>query len=64
MIDAPLLREHKNFRVSQSIGLYEGTIRMIKNGVGREIPEYLEHIGKLVPYENAFSIMPEGNKVG
>nr|WP_237660506.1 citrate lyase subunit alpha [Tepidanaerobacter sp. GT38] len=37
---------------------------MIKNGVGREIPEYLEHIGKLVPYENAFSIMPEGNKVG
>ncbi|HQE06327.1 MAG TPA: citrate lyase subunit alpha, partial [Tepidanaerobacteraceae bacterium] len=37
---------------------------MIKNGVGREIPEHLEHIGNLIPYESPFSIIPEGNKAG
>lgn len=37
---------------------------MIKNGVGREIPEYIEGIGHLKPYESPYSIIPEGNKAG
>jgi len=39
-------------------------IKMIKNGVGREIPEYIEGIGNIRPYESPFSIIPEGNKAG
>lgn len=38
--------------------------KMIKNGVGREIPEYIEGIGNIKPYESPFSVIPEGNKVG
>lgn len=37
---------------------------MVKNGVGRSIPEYIERIGKLKAYESAFSIVPMGNKAG
>lgn len=37
---------------------------MSKNGVGREIPEYIEGIGHIKPYESPFSIIPEGNKAG
>lgn len=37
---------------------------MVKNGVGRYIPEYIEGIGELKPYESPFSIIPEGNKAG
>lgn len=37
---------------------------MIKNGVGREIPEYIEGIGKIRPYESPFSLIPQGRKAG
>lgn len=37
---------------------------MTKNGVGRNIPDYIDGIGHLKPYESAFSIIPEGNKAG
>lgn len=37
---------------------------MIKNGVGREIPEYIEGIGNLKPYDSPFGIIPEGNRAG
>lgn len=37
---------------------------MTKNGVGREIPEYIEGIGYIKPYEGPFSVIPEGNKAG
>ncbi len=37
---------------------------MNKNGVGREIPAYIEGIGELKAYEGPFSVIPEGNKVG
>lgn len=39
-------------------------IALIKNGVGRYIPEYIEGIGNLKPYESPFSLIPEGNKYG
>ncbi|MFY9285535.1 MAG: citrate lyase subunit alpha [Tissierellaceae bacterium] len=37
---------------------------MTKNGVGREIPEYIEGIGYVKPYESPFGLIPEGNKTG
>ena len=37
---------------------------MSKNGVGRDIPEYLEGIGVLRPYESPFSYVPDGRKAG
>ena len=37
---------------------------MTKNGVGREIPSYIEGIGQIKPYESPFSVIPEGNKAG
>lgn len=37
---------------------------MTKNGVGREIPNYIEGIGHLKPYEKPFSVIPDGNKAG
>lgn len=37
---------------------------MVRNGVGRDIPEYIEGIGKLKPYESPFSMIPEGSKAG
>lgn len=37
---------------------------MIKNGVGREIPEFIEGIGELKPYISPFGVEPTGNKAG
>lgn len=37
---------------------------MTKNGVGRDIPSYIEGIGQIKPYESPFSVIPEGNKAG
>nr|WP_312577852.1 citrate lyase subunit alpha [Sedimentibacter sp.] len=37
---------------------------MIKNGVGREIPNFIEGIGDIKGYESPFGIIPEGNKAG
>lgn len=37
---------------------------MINNGVGREIPEYIDGIGHLKPYVSPFSVIPEGYKAG
>ena len=37
---------------------------MIKNAVGREIPEKIEGIGDLKPYEGPFTFNPIGRKVG
>lgn len=37
---------------------------MVKNGVGRDIPEYIEGIGELKPYVRPFDLEPKGNKVG
>ena len=39
-------------------------ISLVKNGVGRDIPEYIEGIGHLKPYEKPFSVVPEGIKAG
>ena len=39
-------------------------ISLVKNGVGREIPEYIEGIGKIKPYQAPFAIIPEGYKAG
>ena len=35
-----------------------------KNAVGREIPEYLEGIGELVPFKGVDAIKPTKNKAG
>lgn len=37
---------------------------MPKNKIGREIPDYIENIGKLKPYEGVFSCQPAGRKYG
>lgn len=37
---------------------------MSKNGVGREIPSYIDGIGQIEPYESPFSLIPVGNKAG
>lgn len=37
---------------------------MIKNGVGREIPENIKGIGDLTPYKSPFSTVPEGYGAG
>ena len=37
---------------------------MTKNGVGREIPEYIEGYGEARPYVSPFDLVPEGNKAG
>ncbi|MEL7647222.1 MAG: citrate lyase subunit alpha [Sedimentibacter sp.] len=34
------------------------------NGVGREIPTYIEGIGDIKPYDRPFSVVPEGSKAG
>lgn len=34
---------------------------MVKNAVGREIPEFIEGIGSIKPYEGPFQLIPEGN---
>lgn len=39
-------------------------MKFIKNAVGREIPEYLEGIGELVPFKGVDAIKPTKNKVG
>src|SRR5690606_6059087 len=36
----------------------------VKNGVGRDIPEYIEGIGELKPYVSPFDIEPKGSKAG
>ncbi len=33
---------------------------MIKNKAGREVPEFVEHYGEVVPFKGAFGHMPEG----
>ncbi len=37
---------------------------MVKNGVGREIPEFIEGYGKVKPYVSPFNMVPTGNKGG
>ena len=37
---------------------------MALNNIGREIPEYIEGVGKLQPYEGPFSIVPNKRKFG
>ncbi len=37
---------------------------MLTNGIGRELPEYIEGIGQLKAYEEPFSIQPESRKFG
>ena len=37
---------------------------MTKNGVGREIPEYIDSIGHIKPYSSPFSVIPQGNMAG
>ncbi|HEY4544102.1 MAG TPA: citrate lyase subunit alpha [Tissierellaceae bacterium] len=39
-------------------------IILVKNTVGREIPEYLDGIGELRPYNSPFDYKPKGRKVG
>jgi len=39
-------------------------MKFIKNAVGREIPEYLEGIGELVPFKGVDAIKPTKNKAG
>lgn len=39
-------------------------IILVKNGVGRKIPEYIEGIGKVVAYDKPFSMVPQGSKAG
>jgi citrate lyase subunit alpha/citrate CoA-transferase len=37
---------------------------LVKNGVGREIPEFIEGYGKVKPYVSPFNMVPTGNKGG
>lgn len=39
-------------------------IILVKNAVGREIPEYIEKIGELTPYKSPFNIIPSGHIQG
>jgi citrate lyase subunit alpha/citrate CoA-transferase len=41
----------------------EGT-KLLKNKIGREVPEYVEGIGELKPYNGPFSFQPEKRKFG
>jgi citrate lyase subunit alpha/citrate CoA-transferase len=39
-------------------------IKLIKNKIGRDIPEYLEGIGELIPYNGPFSLQPAKRRFG
>ena len=39
-------------------------MKLLKNKIGREVPEYIEGIGELRPYNGPFSFQPENCKVG
>ena len=41
----------------------EGT-KLLKNKIGREVPEHVEGIGELMPYNGPFSFQPEKRKFG
>ncbi|WFA08128.1 citrate lyase subunit alpha [Tissierella sp. Yu-01] len=37
---------------------------MVKNGIGREIPEFIEGYGEVKPYVSPFDMVPTGSKAG
>lgn len=39
-------------------------ISLVKNGVGRDIPEYIEGIGEIKAYTSPFDTIPTGSKAG